>query len=251
MRNMSLLLAVTLGFAFTACTHAPTPTASNATPPEYSQQYPLTTYEDAYWMQEADAREPSNAAGDRCAEKVRQAGCYMSNNDLSRIASNVRDCKQFSSSTTSINYVMQVFLMKKSGTIVTVQTKPLIGSGNCNRIKYDFGANTNIVEIKGIAGRIIARATTGQVFFLGKNGAFYELLNSKGVSYSNVSNIEGKDATGATSNQHLTLTFAGNQKTTFSANDLDLKINGKNQAKAVYFFNYSNNRSLFRDEDVQ
>jgi hypothetical protein len=34
MRNMSLLLAVTLGLAFTACTHAPTPTASNAATPD-------------------------------------------------------------------------------------------------------------------------------------------------------------------------------------------------------------------------
>lgn len=246
-----MLVISLLAAGFMGCTHKPTTSPNASVPPahDFDAVNYKPNYEGVYWT-ESELREPSNAAGVKCGERIKAAGCLVSNNDMDRIDKGARDCKQFRSSD---GRTMEVFLMKKSGTIVTVQTKPVFGGGQCARGKYSLGAD--ILEIKGLAGRIIARAVSkpgsSPIFFIGRNGAFYELLNNSGRSYYNVTDIKGVDKNGQSSNQHLTISFSGATPQTFSADQLDAKINGYGQARAINFINYSTERSLFRDEDVQ
>src|SRR4051794_34951476 len=64
---------------------------------------------------------PAQSQAARCAQRVREAGCLLSGNDLNRIEANVVKCKHVASAGGKVS--LEVFLLDKSDKLVVFQTK--------------------------------------------------------------------------------------------------------------------------------
>ncbi len=198
----------------------------------------------------ADREIASNEKLRKCADRIRKAGCYLSNNDYDRIGDNVRECKHFESSTGKSEY--EVMLLKESGRVVVVKTDGAdVYKPNCPAIKYTIDRDsegrgraekTGIQEVKIIKNRVWMYSADGQVYFMNADEAVYELLNSKKKSYSSVTDIKGLD--GGTAIQ---LIFENGQTFDIDSDKLQDKIREK-EVRKIWFVRHDTNRSLYRDE---
>ena len=188
-------------------------------------------------------REIANASGKKCAQRVRTAGCKMSGNDMDRIDENVQSCKQVKSTTGKTT--MEVFLLRDSGKIVTVTTKGADRFGSaCPVTKFNLARNggaEEIEEIVVVGHRLMFRSKRGAVYFMYSNNEMYELLNSKGDSYSSVTDIQG-------SQDGDTFTLVGSGfKNTYTDADLSSRF-AQGKVRHIEFRRTTTERSLFRDE---
>lgn len=172
----------------------------------------------------------------RCAARVKQAGCYLSNNDAQRIANNVIDCKQVNSSNGD---KLEVFQLEDAGKLVVVNTNNR-GGQYCPTTKYTIDSR-GIKTIKIISGKVFMLSNAGRVYLMLSDEEVFEVLNSKKRSYSNVTDIKGDD--GGTSIIIVGPTFKV-ELTMLELIDKALK----GQLKKISFRTSSTNKSLFRDE---
>src|SRR5262245_9152646 len=112
--------------------------------------------------------------GRRCAERVRNAGCDLSNNNFERIDHDVNTCKQLNAQGNKL----EVFLLNEAGKVVVVDTTRGRGDRNCPAIKYTID-DSGIDTVKVLANRVFMRSDSGRVYFMQGNQAVYELLNVK------------------------------------------------------------------------
>lgn len=178
----------------------------------------------------------------KCARRVRDAGCYLSNNDFDRIEDNVAACKQANDDAGRI----EVFLLKNADKVVVVKTSPVVNQ-YCKVTKYSIdsrGIKTiKVIGNSKIGERVFMLANSGRVYFMESDQDVYEVLNSKGKSYSNVAEIKGADSGKAV---HL-IGERNSFDVLLTREALWKKIRDR-ELRKIDFTYYTTERSLFRDE---
>lgn len=226
MKKFSLLIVLAAGFVFSGC--ATQSLDANRNPSSVK-------YADASADGEASAAAYAfqSASTDRCIARVR-AACTLSNNDVDRIADNVKECKQL----TGGGSTQELFLLT-NGKIVVITTA---GSGRCERAKYWLGSSIEdmlIVKNGQPTAKAWLRTSTGALYFVNPSEKVFEFENSSGNSYSGVRDLSGvNDGSG-----DVILSFSGGSP--FRITDEVFARRGRNR---VGFSSVPTNRSLFRDE---
>lgn len=128
---------------------------------------------------------------ERCAQRVRQAGCILSNNDVYRIDQNVQKCKHVESDSGKTH--LEVFLLDKSDKLVVFQTKgPGVPDkqGKCPVIKYTVD-KSGIKDVKIIGNKTFMVSNDGQLYVMMPDQTVSEVMTSAGKSYSTIEEIKG------------------------------------------------------------
>jgi hypothetical protein len=181
----------------------------------------------------------ANAEGTRCAERVREAGCSLSNNDVDRIDDNVQTCKHMNSGSNKTE--LELFLLKNSDKLVVVQTKGSNKIGSyCPVIKYTVD-RSGVKAIKIIGNKSYMLSDDGQLYVMYADQSVHEILNASGNSYRGIKSIKGVDSGRAIEISGSTF------KNVMTDDDLEAK-KSRGQTRRLHFVVTSTERSLFRDE---
>jgi hypothetical protein len=182
----------------------------------------------------------SRAELEKCIKRVETAGCALSNNNEDRIAANVFKCRHVESNSGKTK--LEIFLLDRADKVVVVKTG---GSGVskpfCPTTKFTVD-RAGIKDLKVIENRVFLVSNDGQVYFMHSDETFYELLNSRGYSYTGVANIKG-----ANGGQSIVLEFRDGNRLVLDDQDIRNKIED-GRFRQLEFYRYTTNRSLFRDE---
>jgi hypothetical protein len=189
----------------------------------------------------------ANTLGQKCANRVRTAGCYLSNNDFGRIDSNVATCKQVRSG--SGKTTLEIFVLKNSDKVVVVKTA---GEGvdmsqpaprHCPVVKYTIDYS-GIKEIKIIDNKTFLLSNDGQLYYMLADQTVYEVLTARRDSYKSIADIKGLQAP----KKGIQLIYgSGAQPYDLTDKELNEKIS-EGKVRKVQFNFTSTQRSLFRDE---
>lgn len=177
---------------------------------------------------------------DRCIHRVRDAGCYLSNNDADRVEHNVEKCRQ----ATDSGYTNEVFQLKESGRVVVVDTTRPVTNQYCPTTKYTIDSQ-GIKDFKvignGKIGRVFMLANSGRVYFMESDQETFEILNSKKKPYSDVREIKGDDG------GNSVWLIGQSYKIKFTRERIrDKERNG--ELSKLKFRRTTTQRSLYRDE---
>lgn len=214
--------------------------AAMGTACSFPQKYQTAGNDEGFQSWSEDNRGvASDGSPTKCANRVKEAGCSLSNNNFDRIGDNVESCKQVKSG--SGKTTLELFLLRKSDKLVVIKTAgDGVSKPNCPVIKYTMD-NSGISEIKVINNKVFMLAKSGRVYFMHADQSVYELLNSKQKSYSSVTDIKGSQGGNA-------IVISGNGFSNELTNDdLQRKI-GNGEVRKLSFFTTYTDRSLFRDE---
>lgn len=196
-------------------------------------------------------RDVANTA--KCGERIRKAGCAVSNNDIDRIEEHTKECKQLNAK----NLTLETFLLKDSGKVVIVKTRDdrvsfnRVGNAiDCPRVKYDVGPEINDILIS--SGKVFLLSDEGSVFVLLPQGTgeyFFEVLKSNKNSYKGVKRIKGANGGNAVqfldANNNPMQVIDGKDEVSMEEIE-DLVQRGR--MRPISFVYVPTNRSLFRDE---
>lgn len=192
----------------------------------------------------ASAFANGDAEARRCAERVRQAGCKMSNNDFDRIDDNVTSCKHMDSGSGKTS--LEIFLLRKSDKVVVVKTKGSdVSKPNCPTIKYTVDY-PGVEKVKVIGNKAYLLSYDGQLYVMYADQSIYEIYNSRGERYRSLTDIKGTNG-----GQAIELIGRG-MRVTLTDDMLQRKRDSVGswnpQARKLNFYVTTTQRSLFRDE---
>ncbi len=175
-------------------------------------------------------------AAQRCAKRVREAGCILSNNDIQRMDQNVQECKQVTSDSGKTR--LEVFLLKNSDKLVVFEVKGpgVPNHGQCPVTKYTVDASgIKDVLIRGNKTWMISN--DGQLYVMLPDQSVNEVMNASGKSYSGITKIKG---------------LSDEDDLHIIGKTFDSELSGETLAKRKHrkldFFKYQTFESLFRDK---
>ena len=188
-------------------------------------------------INETDRDPADDGKIDKCLVRLNASCNNLSGNNEERIADNVEKCRHVESGKTK----QELLQLKGSDKMIVVTTA---GQGvynkQCGMTKYTVD-HSGIKDFKIIGNLAFMISNDGQVYYEVKN-VFYELLNSKGKSYSSVEDLKG-----SSDGKSVTLVFRDGNKLPITKDDLIRKIDN-DQTRKLEFRYYTSARSIFRDE---
>lgn len=137
--------------------------------------------------------------GQACAQRA-DRNCNMSREELNMISRNVVDCKQISARSTDDRIEV---MRTRSGSVFSIDYSDR-RNGYCHTQNYRMDGS-GIVELKVLQGfndKLFMRSDDGRLFYMYGNGEVRELLNSRGNSYSSITDISTNSG-----GDGITLTF--------------------------------------------
>lgn len=112
----------------------------------------------------------------KCINRIEDS-CRVSLTSQVGLEENVDECKQVSNGLEAV--------LLKNGKVSLVNTYSCLGS----QYRID---SAGIKEMKVIDNRLFMLSTDGQVYFMDDDRALFEILNSRGLSYTTVVDIKGR-----------------------------------------------------------
>jgi hypothetical protein len=190
---------------------------------------------------EQDNRSGGESAAAKCARRVREAGCLLSNNDMERIKENVVECKQVTSAKGTTR--LEIFRLDKSDKLVVFQTKG-VGvpnhAGQCPLTKYTVD-RSGIKDILVRGNKTYMISNDGQLYVMMPDQSVQEIYNGSGKPYGGGGGIT---KIGGVNGDEGALHIEGK---TFDSVLSEDTLNGRKKV-ALQFVKTFTFESLFRDK---
>ncbi len=159
----------------------------------------------------------------KCINRIESA-CRVSVWNSYNLDRNVQECKQVAPGLEAV--------LLKTGKVSVIDTRACVG----NQYRVD---GSGIKETKSIQNVLYMISNDGQAYFMSKDQALYEVLNSRGVSYSTIVDIAGVD-----SGRAVKVSMNNGQALVWDYSDLVSKAE-KGQLRRLVRYNLSSFLGLF------